>query len=714
MVELDYGDLPIATPDEDVFGIDPFVLSLARSLRRMRTPQGVVVAINGPWGSGKSSAINLLQHHLTDAVAANELVIVQFNPWWFRGEEALVLAFFRELYAATGPSLGEKAKKMLPKLGAKLLKAGSVAAPIADLAGASGAGALVSGTMDWLSGLIESDGESVELLHSELSKALAAQQKRFVVLIDDIDRLAPDEALAMFRLVKSVGRLPNVLYVLAFDRQLAERAVAERFPSEGPHYLEKIVQAAFELPTPDRDDLVAHLFSSVLGIIGQPDEQHIVHFYNMFHEVVAPEINTPRDVVRYRNALSVTWPAVTGDVDAGDFIALEAYRLFQPSIYAAIRRHGAEQATGTAPTGDSRASAEELDALFLGGVIDTMRYRRGLVRLFPRLASGWDNMWYSLDRNWARDRRICSRKHFRTYFGLSPSEATIPRAELKRLLESPPNVSALQSTLRIALGTTRRDLSTRAPIYLEALTDAAEDVPLADCAVFLGAIFAMADELDRVEDEARGFALGDNWWRITWLMRAMLMDRTTLPERSAILMEAVRSAGLSWLLWLSNFAWRAFHPRQDGRPKGEHDCILTLEDATALRATALEQIRVSAADGTLIGTPRLDEVLFSWLDMADDGGAEIKAWSDRQLDDDRAVARLARAFMSTKWSQSGDDLVARGSDKANVHSLADILDRDRFRARVVALDTAGMLDQHDADAVRRFRQAWEREDAAKD
>jgi predicted KAP-like P-loop ATPase len=102
-LELDYGDLPIAAPEEDLFGIDPFVSSLAQSIRTMKTPKGVVLALNGPWGSGKSSAINLLQHHLAPAIAAGEIDILAFNPWWFRGEEALVLAFFRELYAATKP-----------------------------------------------------------------------------------------------------------------------------------------------------------------------------------------------------------------------------------------------------------------------------------------------------------------------------------------------------------------------------------------------------------------------------------------------------------------------------------------------------------------------------------------------------------------------------------------------------------------------------------
>ncbi len=78
-LELDYGDLPISTPEQDLFGIMPFVQALGRSVRQMKTPQGVVIGLNGPWGSGKSSAMNLLRLSLADAVAADELAVVSFT-----------------------------------------------------------------------------------------------------------------------------------------------------------------------------------------------------------------------------------------------------------------------------------------------------------------------------------------------------------------------------------------------------------------------------------------------------------------------------------------------------------------------------------------------------------------------------------------------------------------------------------------------------------
>lgn len=462
-VDADYGDLPISSPEQDMFGIDGFVQSLARSVRTMRSPNGVVIALNGPWGSGKSSAINLLKHHLSDVTASGDIDVVDFNPWWFRGEEALVLAFFRELYAATKPTLGDKAKKLLPKLGARLLNAGGAVAPIADAAGAAGAGAIASGVMGWLGGMIE-DGESVEKLHKELSAALAEQKKRFVVLIDDIGRLAPDEALAMFRMVKSVGRLPNVIYVLSFDRELAERVVAECFPSEGPHYLEKIAQAAFELPAPIAADIHRILIANIDTLVGGIGEKRLLNVMNMSHAAVAPEIKSPRDATRYINALTITWPAVEGDVDLGDFIAIEAFRLFQPGLYRAIRDNQAVVCEGTREQFDRDKAAARLDAILLSRVNDKKHYRDALVRLFPRLAAIWGNTIHGSGR-YDKDRRIASSAHFQTYFRMSIDLDAIPRKELAVILDNPSDTTKVSDILREAVKRPLRDGSTRAKAW---------------------------------------------------------------------------------------------------------------------------------------------------------------------------------------------------------------------------------------------------------
>lgn len=706
-IETDYGDLPITTPEQDMFGIDGFVRSLARSIRNMRSPKGVVIALHGPWGAGKSSAINLLKHHLSHDAASGEIQVVDFNPWWFRGEEALVLAFFRELYAATKPSLGEKAKTILPKLGARLLKASGVVAPVANAAGAAGVGEIASGVMGWLGGMIE-DGESVEKLHSQLSSALAEQSKRFIVLIDDIDRLAPDEALAIFRMVKSVGRLSNVIYVLAFDRELAERVVAERFPSEGPHYLEKIVQAAFELPIPLEADIHRHVIASIEAIVGGIGDARIVHVMNMFHAVVAPELRTPRDATRYVNALTITWPAVEGEVDLGDFMAIEAYRLFQPGIYRAVRDNMSVVCGGSNQLYDRTEGADRLDAILLSKMGNKAHYREALARLFPRLDAVWDNTIHG-SNGLDKDRRIASMRHFQTYFRMSIDQDVISRTELARVLEHPSDSAAVSSILREAVVHPQRDGSTRAKAWLEALIAHAEEIPLQAAIPFLRGVFSVADDIHVDGDRARGWETGDNLLRVHWLIRTLLLDRTSLAERSSILLDAAQVAQLAWLGSLTASAWDDYHPREGKQRETQDKCLLTEDGAEEARKLFLDRVRAAAADGSLLDTPDVMRPLYLWLHLSDDDGA-VREWIAQRIEDDAALVQLARALTTSSWSQSSEDLVAVRSYRASIRGLDSFMDVKRFRSKLTGLQARTEPGSTEADTVERFLEAWEYRD----
>lgn len=68
-----FNDAPILKPEDDRFGIDRFAQALAKSFKDIESPIGVTIAINGPWGSGKSSAVNLIRYHLKDHVEPKSL-----------------------------------------------------------------------------------------------------------------------------------------------------------------------------------------------------------------------------------------------------------------------------------------------------------------------------------------------------------------------------------------------------------------------------------------------------------------------------------------------------------------------------------------------------------------------------------------------------------------------------------------------------------------
>lgn len=716
---LPYNDQPIESPNEDRFGVDPFARALAASVCKMQSPQGAVIGLNGPWGSGKSSAVNLCKHHLADAVKANELVIIDFACWWFRGEDALALAFFRELYAGLGPSLSDKVKKKLPKLGARLLRAGALVGKVAEAAGALGAGGIAEKGMEWLAGLIEQD-ESVEALHAELSKALREQQKRFLIVIDDIDRLSPDEALLIFRLVKSVGRLPNVMYLLVYDRPLAERIVSDRYPSEGPHYLEKIVQAAFELPDPSAFDVQQHLLSLIESICGAPAESDMVRFMNIFYEGISPAMRTPRDVVRFTNSLSVSWPAVAGEVDRADFLALEVLRLLQPTVYRAIRQNK-EQLSGSGREDghDHEAAAQHFNELFFGVVPppDHERMRRLLMRLFPVLESAWENMGYGdgFAKQWAMERRVCSPDHFDSYFRFSIGDAVLTSTELDAFLVRADDIEYVKATLRHAVTVVRRSGGTKAAVWLSELTTHARRVDRSKVEAVLTALFEIADEINVEADVVQGFGIGSNELRLHWLLRALTeVGRISLDERSAIFRRACDTASLGWLADFTRSAWVDYHPRKGEEREPPEKCLTTEADVEDLRVLLRSRIEAAAADGTLLGHRDLPFLLSWWVELTADDGATVRAWTSASFANDDGVRLLAKAFTSYAWTQGMGfgglgDVVAKRVTRVSPKGMAQLIDLDAFRLRVEAVAAQGA----DTD-VQEFLEAWRRADQGKD
>jgi hypothetical protein len=137
-------DSPIMSPPEDRFGLDPFASAIASSIAEMSAPSGMVLAINGKWGSGKSSAINLVKYHLRVHIEKQNIKVVNFNPWWFAGEDALTLAFLQELNKAIGPSLPSRLRNSLATLGRSVSAIGATAGALANLKFA-GLGEVISG-----------------------------------------------------------------------------------------------------------------------------------------------------------------------------------------------------------------------------------------------------------------------------------------------------------------------------------------------------------------------------------------------------------------------------------------------------------------------------------------------------------------------------------------------------------------------------------------
>jgi KAP family P-loop domain len=715
-----FDDKPIATPTEDQFGFDPFARAIANTISNLKRPEGSVFSINGPWGSGKSSIVNLVKHHLKETTDDNELKIIEFNCWWFRGEEALALEFFRDLYSAMDMANSEKAKDAVSQLGSRLLSGSSsfVGAAINFFA-APGVGEIASGGMNFLSDLIRQE-KTVESFHKDVSQGLRESNKRFLIVIDDIDRLAPDEALLIFRLVKSVGRLPNVMYLMAYDRAIAERVVSDRYPSEGAQYLEKIVQAGFDIPNPPQSKLINSLNVFLDSLWAELQPPDIQHFWNRMHDVISPVIHSPRDILRIANTLSVTWKAVNGEVDPVDFLCIETLRVQRPALYAALRSNKSRLVDGGLDNSytEKQSVVNLYDEIFLSGLSgeEKENVKKSLRRLFPSLDGVWGNTSYSYDfyQQWSERRLVCSMQHFDTYFRFSLSDDNISLREVNAVIENCDDEDFVRNALLQAKEISNGEGGTRAALLLDELNIRAKRISLDKATIFLSALFSIHDEIDIAADQSRGFSVANNSLRIHWILRSITRDRTTLIERSKIITDAAVEASVGWLVSLAESAYHDYHPRSGNQPEPEDGCITTESDALKLRELALKKIEATAKDGTLLSYEGLVSVLYRWDKFAETGTNEKgRAWCSEQLDNEAAIERFADAFVSSSWSHgmggfgSLGDTVAIRKDHVSKKNLARFLEVHDFKSRVEALMSKSDPSSLRHAKLKRLIDAWD-------
>lgn len=323
------GDNPIREPSEDRLGRAPLAASLAQQILDADASEGLVVGVLGPWGSGKTSFVNLVRHDLK----SGSVPVLNFNPWLFSGTEHLVQAFFSELTAHVRIRLGlDNVGKMLDDYGDHL--------SVVPIVGPWPARARL---LFRVLGLWQKPKKSqIEATRDKIGKALERQAKPIIVMLDDLDRLTAGEIRDIFRLVRLTANFPNIVYVLAFDRHHVEQSLSQDGIA-GREYLEKIVQLVLDLPVIAHevllDELIAAIDESLSGIDGlEPFDEHMRDVWAtvLFH-VIMPLIRNLRDVRRYCASIRGAVMDLAGEICLPDLLVLEAIRIFVPDVFTQLR-----------------------------------------------------------------------------------------------------------------------------------------------------------------------------------------------------------------------------------------------------------------------------------------------------------------------------------------------------------------------------------------
>ncbi|MBD1888108.1 P-loop NTPase fold protein [Coleofasciculus sp. FACHB-SPT9] len=702
-------DNALTNPKADRLGYATFARYLADSICKMSFPEGFVIAVYGSWGSGKSTLLNFLVHYLKEKPEDEQPIIVPFNPWLFSGHEDITRRFIDQLQAVLSEfkSVPKGLKDRLADFG-KLFS--EIPIPYAP------AGKVVEKIFD-------DKQKDTSDLKEEVENTLLKQHPRIVVTIDDIDRLATDEIRQLFRVVKAIPNFTNVVYVLVCDKEIALKALADTQGTTGEAYLDKLVQVPFELPIPNKNLLRRLLFEKLNFVLADTPTQLLDRNYwgNIYYQGIDQFITNTRDITRLINTLSMTYPAVQGEVNSVDFIAVESLRVFCPTIYDIIRKNPKAFAGDTDTKGFISATADELKSLYNSWIAqlqdeDKEPVKRLLLILFPKLSAIWGNNTQYVaqqELTWRRQLRVCSLEVFPVYFRLALPEGELSNTEMKAILALAGDAKAFGETLVELANQKRPEGTTQVRIFLEQLEDYTEkEIPLNSIPSIVQALLDVGDRLLRPEDEPCGMFDFGNDIRIERII-SHLLRRLEEPARFEVLKQAM-SDGKAVLTIVDKVVVLGQQHGKFGASESnlEEERLISAQHLDELEEIALNKVQDAVQQNSLLQTPGLAHILYYWREQTSED--EVKQWVKEAIKNDEGLVDFFEKFFEKAFRKSESNMGQSTGYGLEPNLLEPYVDVSLAINRLRSLLEKDCLTEEQKNAIAQFIEEYDRSQQEKD
>ncbi|MFN3474456.1 MAG: P-loop NTPase fold protein [Blastomonas sp.] len=706
---LFFDDAPKADPELDKLGHAIFAERLVRALTSLSAPHGYVIGLHGPWGSGKSTILNFVERGLKVATDDGDQgpLVVRFEPWIISGHQDLTGAFMKLLAEQLPATLGTQTKR-LGKGALRAIRGGAddvidaiakvgviadaIGGGVTTFAGSVGKKAIASAASKWL------EEPSLQASYNTLVKRLKEIDKRIVVIVDDIERLTSDEIRDLMTMVKTLGKLPNVIYLLSYDRSVVWGALKTIDPDpRSGAFAEKIVQHEVELPPPSRAALLSMLSEALyfLDLDDEPSDRR----YALTRAGVSRWIRQPRDVVRLANCLSFAWAALAGEIDPDDLVCMEGLRLNDRALFEWIRDNRETLIENTMPSSDEEKSilAAGFAHQSIGARADAVAL---MVKLFPNRSDIFKQKKFAMaGETWhsVRVRRgIATAPGYDAYFSLNPGAMALPKRLIDDAVASFDDHERLGAIFRSALDGRDEMGNTLVAEMLTELSSRLDHGAKATPDLLL-VLLRLADEIATAPWNGdlltprmhRHFLMSDilKQWshddRVRHLT-ALYASDPPLAALSALHVDLARSNG--------------------ALPRIDNDLtnLVTPDELNELGAIVMSRIENARAEGTLSDEPAYYDIARVWALHA--GHEAPRAWlSDTARSGAAYLAKIAHGLLGYSRSSRGREY---GMSERPDESLYDVDDLFHACTPLPDLSSLTLDEAARVKALARGVEAW--------
>ncbi|WP_169799064.1 KAP family P-loop NTPase fold protein [Kibdelosporangium phytohabitans] len=294
-------DNPITGRGDDQFGFGAHSRVLCDAIQAaVHLP--LTVGVFGPWGTGKSSFLNICREMLD----RRGIPTIAFNPWKYDEKEAIWHALIQTILTEIAGEPDGRRHELVSSLKhlsstATWLLMRRVTGPLT--AGLVNGDDLVAARDAWQTKGVENYRHinHFEADFAELVRSFVGDQGRLVVFVDDLDRCHGDTAIAVLDALKLFLGEASCVFVLAMDSDVISAAAAKRVDGDharGRQFLEKLIHFPYHLPEVRFEAVFRQLQDSVVAeLSGDPA------LWQLAEEAFG---ENPRRIRRFVSALNLT------------------------------------------------------------------------------------------------------------------------------------------------------------------------------------------------------------------------------------------------------------------------------------------------------------------------------------------------------------------------------------------------------------------------
>lgn len=682
-------DRPIETGEQDLLGRASFSKQLGKAMYEYNGKDGLVIGLFGKWGTGKTSVINMAVNEITELAKNNENrpIIMKFAPWNYSDKDNLISMFFQSLKNKINVQDNEELKNKVGKA-------------LSDYAGAFDALALVpvvgSGVAAILKTLAQAEGTSLmecadlDETKEILEKALIKAGKKIIIVIDDIDRLANSQIRDVFQLVKQVADFPNVIYLLAMDREVVRRALTDVHNIDGNEYLEKIIQVPFELPELKKSKL-HNIFLNKLDQIINDFSDKVVwdtdYWSSVFRNCVEPYINTLRDVNRMINTFQFRYGMLYKEIALEDMVGMTTLEVLEPELYKWICNNK-EAVCGGFMHGLLSHSSNKPDYRnlyyneFKSLGIDPDLAISCVSTMFPVFANDVSRYPYSYQPTLSiRSRmRIAYEERFDLYFMFDLDDIKVSRSIIN---------ASIYEFDRDVLSKIIEKINEEGNIvyFLEEIRSLVDKIPYKRLELIASVLLGLQEEF-KEENSEKLFALSAS--DIAEYLMEDIIDRLkTEEEKYGIICSVIENVDITGLGIMTRFINRIelAYGRLAGNSEEKDKQIISLEHLKKLENIYAAKVRDIVNSGVILERNEFNKVFCLWK-CFDKDGVEIylKELFKTEVNKLKFICAMATKWSSTNGSEwsfypqnyseyiSQDEVynMIQGFDKSKLNQFTDI------------------------------------------